>query len=114
MLASLVLQQANSVDGDENRKKISFSKLQAILLKYLSGRSWVVLAPEWFFDYVNGGVSMNMRSRFTHAPAARLNIWVSPSVGVFGNFVGRYQWSADIGVRYFLLREMDFKKKIAG
>ena len=103
-LFSIVLQQANSIGGDENRADINFSKLQIIGLKTLSKKSWVVLAPEWFFDYENGGVSMNLRSRFTHAPKPRLNIWVSPSVGVFGNFVGRYQWGADIGSRYFLFR----------
>ena len=111
LLLSATFQQVNSVSGDENRADISFSKIQAILLKYWSQRFWTVLAPEWFVDYVHGGVSMNLRSRFTGAPTPRLNIWVTPSAGMFGDFVGRYQWSIDIGGRYFLLREMNFKKK---
>ncbi len=111
LLLSMVLQQANSVSGDEARADISFSKLQVILIRYWSPRTWTVLAPEWFFDYIHGGVSMNLRSRLTYAPAPRINIWITPSAGIFGDFAGRYQWSLDIGGRVFLLREMNFKKK---
>jgi len=70
-----------------------------------------VLAPEWFLDYINGGLSMNLRTRMTYAPAPRINLWITPSAGIFGDFAGRYQWSLDIGGRYFLFREMNFKKK---
>jgi len=110
MLFSLVLQQANSVSGDEERSNISFSKIQAIAIKKWSSRFWTVIAPEWFLDYVHGGLSMNFRTRMTYAPTGRINLWLTPSVGVFGDFAGRYQWSADIGGRYFLFREMKFKK----
>lgn len=110
-LVSLVLQQANSVSGDETRKSISFSKLQALFLKYLSKKTWMVLAPEWYLDYIHGGMSMNMRTRLTHAPKPRLNIWITPSAGIFGDFAGRYQWSADIGGRYFLFKGSNPGKK---
>ena len=111
ILVSAVFQQANSIGGDETRSDISFSKLQVIVLKYWSRRFWTVLAPEWYLDYVHGGASMNLRTRFTGAPTPRMNIWITPSAGIFGDFVGRYQWSLDIGGRYFFLREMNFKKK---
>jgi hypothetical protein len=111
ILFSAVLQQANSFSGDDTRADISFSKLQVIVLKYWSRRFWTVLAPEWFYDYINDGVSMNLRTRFTTAPTPRMNIWITPSAGIFGDFAGRYQWSLDIGGRYFFLREMNFKKK---
>ncbi len=114
LLFSAVLQQVNSVSGDEARADISFSKLQVILLKYWSKRTWTVLAPEWFVDYVHGGISMNLRTRFTGAPTPRLNIWITPSAGMFGDFIGRYTWSLDIGGRYFLIREMKNKKKKSG
>jgi len=110
MLFSLVLQQANSVSGEEERADISFSKIQAIVIKRWSKRFWTVLAPEWFLDYVKGGVSMNLRTRMTYAPAPRINMWITPSAGIFGDFPGRYQWSADIGGRYFLFRGMNLKK----
>ena len=112
MLFSLVFQQANSVGGDEERADISFSKIQAILIKKWSARAWTVLAPEWFIDYVHGGLSMNLRTRMTYAPTPRINIWITPSAGIFGDFPGRYQWSADIGGRYFLFREMNFKEEM--
>ena len=104
LLLAGVLQQANSFSGEENRADISFSKLQLIAIKYLSKKHWVVIAPEFFLDYLNDGVSMNLRTRYTHAPSPRLNIWITPSAGIFGDFAGRYQWSADIGGRYFLFR----------
>ena len=111
ILFSFVLQQANSISGDDARADISFSKLQAILIRYWSRRTWTVLAPEWFLDYINGGLSMNLRTRMTYAPAPRINIWITPSAGIFGDFAGRYQWSLDIGGRFFLFREMNFNKK---
>jgi hypothetical protein len=45
-----------------------------------------------------------------YSPTPRTNIWITPSVGVFGNFVGRYQWSIDVGTRFFLLTKMGYKK----
>jgi len=114
ILVSAVFQQANSIGGDETRSDISFSKLQVIVLKYWTRRFWTVLAPEWYLDYVHGGASMNLRTRFTGAPTPRMNIWITPSAGIFGDFVGRYKWSLDIGGRYFFLREMNFKKNKNG
>jgi len=111
ILLSGVLQQANSISGDEERKDVSFTKLQLIMIKYWSKKTWTVLAPEWFVDYVDGGVSMNLRTRLTHAPIPRMNIWITPSAGIFGDFPGRYTWSLDIGGRLFLLRSEKFKKK---
>jgi hypothetical protein len=111
ILFSAVFQQANSIGRDETRSDVSFSKLQLIAIKYWSKRFWTVLAPEWFYDYINDGFSMNLRTRFTGAPTPRMNIWITPSAGIFGDFAGRYQWSLDIGGRYFLFREMNSKKK---
>jgi len=111
ILFSVVLQQANSFSGDETRAEISFTKLQVIGIKYWSPRLWTVLAPEWFFDYINDGVSMNLRTRLTYAPAPRINLWITPSAGMFGDFAGRYQWSLDIGGRYFLFKGPNPGKK---
>lgn len=110
LLLAMILQQSNSVGGDDTREDITFSKIQLIILKAWSRRAWTVLAPEWFIDYAHGGVSMNLRGRMVCAPVPRMNIWVTPSVGIFGDFFGRYKWSVDIGGRYFLFREMNFKK----
>jgi hypothetical protein len=110
ILLSLVFQQSNSVSGDEERQDVNFSKVQFILVRAWSQRAWTVFAPEWFFDYENGGVSMNLRTRMTFAPIPRMNIWFTPSAGIFGDFPGRYQWSIDVGGRYFLMRGMNLKK----
>jgi hypothetical protein len=104
LLFSALLQQSNSVSGDESRKTVGFTKLQLIALRYWSKKYWTVLAPEFYHDNVNGGMSMNLRLRMTHAPSTRLNVWITPSVGVFGDFLARYKWSFDVGARYFLFR----------
>lgn len=104
MLFSAFLQQAKSVSGDEVRRDVSFTKLQLILLRYWSRRTWTLIAPEWYYDYAGTGLSMNLRARITHAPSPRINIWFTPSAGVFGDFFARYTWSMDVGGRYFLFR----------
>jgi hypothetical protein len=111
MLLAMLLQQVISVSGDKERSDINYSKLELIFFKAWSGRFWTALAPEWYFDYVDGGVSMNVRTRLTYAPTPRLNIWATPSAGIFGDFIARYQWSAEIGCRYYLFKELNFKKK---
>jgi hypothetical protein len=110
MVFSIVFQQTNSISGDEDRKDISFSKVQFIAIKKWSVKAWTVIAPEWFLDYrEKASLSMNLRSRMTVAPASRINVWISPSIGVFGDFAGHYNWSADVGIRYYLFKEMKFK-----
>ena len=104
MILALILQQANSIGGDEERAKISFTKIQAIAIKIWSPKMWTVLAPEWYIDYMNGGVSMNLKGRFTTAPSRRINVWAAGGVGIFGDFIARFQWSGEIGSRYFLFR----------
>jgi hypothetical protein len=108
---ALAFQQVNSFSGDEERKDISFSKLQGYLLNAWSRRMWTVLSPEWYLDYVNGGLSMNVQGRLAFAPVPRINLWAQAGAGVFGDFIGRYDWTAEIGCRYFFLRSMNFKKK---
>lgn len=105
ILLAMTFQQAITLGGDEIREDISFSKLQFIILKRWSQKAWSVLQPEAYIDYIHGGVSMNLRSRMVYAPKPRMNIYLTPSVGLFGDFIGRYQWSADIGIRYFLFRK---------
>jgi hypothetical protein len=111
ILLAFALQQANSFSGDEIREDISFSKLQVILINTWSRRMWTVLAPEWYFDYVHGGVSMNAPIRLAYAPAPRINLWVQSGAGVFGNLKARYDWSLNVGCRYFFMRNSVFYKK---
>ena len=109
ILLSIVLHQANSLSGDEARANISFSKLQLIGIKYFGRKTWLVVAPELFLDYVKGGTSMNFRSRLAHAPTSRVNIWITAGAGLFGDFAGRYDWNVDAGGRYFLFRSKSKK-----
>jgi hypothetical protein len=110
-LVSGTFQQVNSIGGDENRRDLSFSKIQAIFLHYWSKRLWTVVADELYIDYKNGGTSMILKGRMTGAPAPRLNVWLQGNVGLYGDFVGRYQWGTEVGLRYFLLRSMNFNNQ---
>lgn len=100
MILSMAFQQTNSFSGDKERETVSFSKLQAILIKVWTTKTWTVLAPEWYLDYVHGGVSMNLEARMAYAPVRRFNIWAQAGVGVFGDFIARYDWDGEVGVRY--------------
>jgi hypothetical protein len=110
ILMAFVFQQANSFSGNDSREDISFSKLQAIMINMWSKSIRTVIMPEWYLDYIHGGLSMNMEGRVVLVPKPRFNIWAQAGVGVFGDFVGRYQWSTEIGLRYFLLKNKNFKK----
>lgn len=109
MLGAVVLQQTNSFSGDENRKTINFTKVQLILLKYWHKQWWSVVAPSTYFDYVDGGVTMNLEARTMYAPKPRISFWVQGGVGLFGDFVARYDWAAQAGCRYLFMREKGIK-----
>lgn len=104
-LAALVFQQTNSFSGDENRADLSFTKIQGILLHYWNKRSWTVIAPELFLDYINGGTSMLLKARMAYAPKPRLNLWAQVNGGLYGEFIGRYNWGMEVGCRYFVFRK---------
>ena len=110
MIFALFLQQANSFSGDEARRTVSFTKVQPILLKFWSQKVWSIIAPSIFIDYVKGGTSMNLETRTVFSPVPRMNLWGQAGAGVFGDFGARYEWSVQVGCRYFLLRAMNWKK----
>jgi hypothetical protein len=110
-ILSLVLQQANSFGGYSDRNTLSYSKLQAIVIHVWTKRFWSVAAPECYIDYVKGGLSMNFEVRSAYAPSRRINLWAQAGVGVFGDFIARYQWGAEVGCRYYFLKNTFFEKK---
>jgi hypothetical protein len=103
-LVFVLFQQVNSIGGDEQRSTVNFSKIQSALIHYWSRRLWTVVANEFFIDYENGGTSMIMKCRMTGIPAPRLNMWAQINAGLYGDFIGRYDWGAEVGCRYFLWR----------
>jgi hypothetical protein len=102
---SLLFQQVNSVSGDDKRETVSYSKIQGVLINIWSKRTWTVISPECYIDYVHGGVSMNAEGRLAYAFAPRINVALQLGVGLFGDFVTRYSWFAGVGGRYFLFRK---------
>jgi hypothetical protein len=110
-ILAFLLQQANSFGGYSDRNTLSYSKLQAILIQIWTRRIWTVVAPECYIDYIYGGLSMNFEVRCAYAPTRRINVWAQTGVGVFGDFIARYQWGAEVGCRYYFLKNTAFKKK---
>jgi len=108
-LLSLVFQQTNSVSGDESRSDLSFSKIQGIALHYWNKRMWTVAGTELFIDYINGGTSMIIKARQVFAPTPRINLWAQVNGGLYGDFIGRYNWGGEIGCRYFMIRKSKTK-----
>jgi len=108
---AFVFQQANSFGGYSDRNTLSYSKLQAIVIHVWTRKFWSVAAPECFIDYALGGVSMNFEVRNSYAPTRRINVWAQAGVGLFGDFIARYQWGAEVGCRYYFLRNTFFDKK---
>ena len=104
MILTLALQQVNSFSGDEDRKQVNFSKVQLALIKTQSNKFWTIVLTDWYVDYENGGVSMNAKLRAGYAATPIVHFWSQGGVGVFGDFIGRYQWSAELGTRFFFLR----------
>jgi len=110
-ILAFVFQQAHSFGGYSDRQTLSYSKIQAILIHVWTRRFWTVVAPECYIDYIYGGLSMNFEVRCAYAPTRRINVWAQAGVGLFGDFIARYQWGAEVGCRYYFLRKTTFKKK---
>jgi len=110
-LVSVVLQQTNSFSGDETRENVSFTKIQGVYIKVWSKKMWTVVAPVLYVDYIHGGTSMNLEGRMVYATAPRSNFWVQAGAGLYGDFILRYEWAAQVGYRYFLFRNLNWKKK---
>jgi hypothetical protein len=104
-LASVLFQQVNSISGEEDREKVNYSKIQGILINIWAKRTWTIISPECYIDYVHGGVSMDVEGRLAHAVTPRINIAMQLGVGLFGDFIARYSWFAGVGGRYFLFRK---------
>ena len=102
---SLLVMQSNSFSGDTSRKKVSYTKLQPMMIRIWNRKLWTVVAPEFYLDYVEHGASMNIEVRTAYAPGSRVNAWLQLGAGVFGDFIARYQWSVEAGCRYFLFRK---------
>ena len=106
----LIFQEPFSVSGNHARANISYSELQAALLYTWSKKLWSYLGPELYLDYVNGGASMNVEARVAYNLKPRINLYTQAGVGIFGDFIARYQWEAEIGCRYFMFRNKHMNK----
>lgn len=114
IILAFVLQQTNSFSGDPERADLSFTKFQPVLINTWSKKMWTVLAPEIFVDYIKGGVSMNLEGRTALALSPRFSVWTMAGAGIFGDFIARYNWSLEVGCRYFFLRNTLLNRNNSG
>jgi hypothetical protein len=105
MILAFILQQTNSFSGEPDRADLSFTKFQPVLVNTWSKKMWTVLAPEIYVDYIHGGASMNLEGRIATAVSPRFSAWTMAGAGIFGDFIARYNWSLEVGCRYFFLRK---------
>jgi len=105
-----IFQEPFSFSGNKARPNISYSELQVAFLYTWSKTLWSYIGPELYIDYVNGGASMNVEARVAFNLRPRINLYAQTGVGVFGDFIERYQWEAEIGCRYFMFRKMHENK----
>lgn len=99
------LQQYNSLWGDETRKDINFTRLQVYFIKGWSKKFWTVVVPEFYLDYINGGMSMNVETTAAYRVSGRFIFWAKGGIGVFGDHIARYQWAMETGLRYMMFRK---------
>jgi hypothetical protein len=104
-IMAVSFQQYNSVSGDKTRREINFTRIQMYWIKGWSKKIWTVAMPELYVDYIKDGLSMNVEATTAYRFKGRFNVWVKGGVGVFGDHPSRYQWKAETGIRYMLIRK---------
>ena len=104
VLAGL-FQQYYSLWGDPTRNDVSWTKFQFYLLNAWSKRAWTLFAPEVYFDHHSSGASMNVEGTACYRLTGRLTLWIKGGAGLFGDHPARYQWTAETGLRYLMLRK---------
>lgn len=98
-------QQFYSLWGDETRRDIQWTKLQVYHIKSWTRNVWTLMLPEFYFDHDEGEASMNIEGYFYYRFTPRFAIWIKGGAGLFGDHPARYQWTAETGLRYMMLRK---------
>ncbi len=104
-VVALLYEHLYSVWGDELRQDINWSKFQVYYVKGWSKDVSSIVLPEFIFDYVNGGTSMNLEASVFYKFTGRISIWGKGGVGIFGDHMLRYNYMTEAGIRYFMMRK---------
>ncbi|HYI77584.1 MAG TPA: hypothetical protein VEW65_08165 [Chryseolinea sp.] len=104
-IVALSFQQFYSLWGDESRKEIRWTKLQAFHIKAWSKKIWSVVLPEFYLDHNNSGGSMDIEAYVFYRFTPRFAVWLKGGTGLFGDHPAKYQWTAETGLRYLMLRK---------
>ena len=104
-IVALSFQQFYSLWGDESRKDISWTKLQAFHIKAWSKKIWSVVLPEFYLDHNNSGGSMDIEGYLFYRFTPRFAVWLKGGTGLFGDHPAKYQWTVETGVRYLMVRK---------
>ena len=104
-ILALSFQEYYSLWGDRSRPDISFTRLQGHYIQGWTKKFWTVLLPDLFIDYINGGASMNLEATLAYRATGRFIFWGKGGAGLFGDFFTRYNWAAELGIRYMIMRK---------
>jgi hypothetical protein len=104
-VVAVSVQQFYSLWGDESRKDIRWTKLQAFFLHAWTQRIWTLLRPETYLDHYSGELSMNLEGSVYYRVSHRFAFWAKGGAGLFGDHPGRYLWTMETGIRYLMMRK---------
>lgn len=104
-ILALTYQDYFSFGGDESRQHIRWMRMQFYYIQPWSRRVWTLVLPEYFFDYANGGSSMNLEAFGFYRISNRFSCWVKGGAGLFGEHPARYEWTSEVGVRLLFWRK---------
>ncbi len=104
-LIALTYQEYFSFGGDESRQHIRWTRFQFYHIKPWSRRIWTLFLPEYYYDHANGGSSMNIELYAFYRVSNRFAFWMKGGKGLFGEHPARYDWMAEMGVRFLIWKE---------
>lgn len=103
---AISFQEYFSLWGDESRKDVRWTKIQFYYIRAWSRKLWTLVLPEFYLDHNQGsGASMDIEASLYYRFTPRFAIWGKGGVGLFGEHPARYEWTAETGLRYMMLRK---------
>jgi hypothetical protein len=90
-----------SYAGDSSRTDIARTRMEVIVDRSFRERSWIVLNPVIFMDWITGKSAMDLELETGVRLGDHASLWVRPGVGLWGQAVsGGYYSYLQAGVRY--------------
>jgi hypothetical protein len=100
-MLSASVQHKFSYAGDSSRMDIARTRMEVIINRSFRERSWIVLNPVIFMDWISGKSVGDLEMETGLRLGDHASLWVRPGVGLWGQAVsGGYNSYLQAGVRY--------------